>query len=316
MLDNAGEVRILSTWVAGTFVYIGGCVNALFWWEPTPETRPGPTLCIGDLQAAFGATSAAFLGRGAFGETWRVGRPLQGDCAVKIILDEHYPEAYLRREVEGLRRLNDSRVVALQDVAIVDLPMGSRPALVFEFVDGGDVASRIESHEWPTFDEAHTFSRELLGAVTELHAVETLHRDIKPENVALRSGSWTAPVLLDLGLAKLLNAESLTQYPALMGTLPYMAPEQVQQQEARKTADVWAVGVVAHMLLAHEHPFFDGRSTPVLADEALERMRRGPRPLPTGVPETTAAVVRRLLAFEPHERGSASRAYRELGGSR
>ena len=289
-------------------------MNALFWWEPTPGVRLGPTLGTDDVQAAFGATSASFLGRGAFGETWRIVDPDGAVRAVKVVLDENYPEAYLKREVGGLRRVDDPRVVALQDVLTVGLPMGSRPVLAFEFVDGGDVAGRIESQSWPTFEDTQAFLRELLGAVTELHAVETVHRDIKPENVALRGASWAAPVLLDLGLAKLLNAESFTQYPALMGTLPFMAPEQVQQQEARKAADVWAVGVVAHILLAREHPFFDDRGRAVLADEALERMRKGPRPLPDGVPEATAAVVRRLLSFEPHERGSAARAYRDLGG--
>lgn len=289
-------------------------MNALFWWEPSPGAKLEPTLRDEDVQSAFNATSASFLGRGAFGETWRVTDGDGATRAVKIVLDEHYPEALLRREVGGLRRVADARVVALWDVVSVDFSVGSRPALVFEFVDGGDVAGRISSQVWPTFEETHVFLRELLGAVTALHSVETVHRDIKPENVALRGASWMAPVLLDLGLAKLLNAESFTQYPALMGTLPFMAPEQVQQEEARKAADVWAVGVVAHTLLAREHPFFDGQADAVFADDALERMRKGPRRLPEGVPDATATVVRRLLSFEPHERGSAARAYRDLGG--
>lgn len=289
-------------------------MNALFWWEPTPGTKPGPTLGVADVQTAFSATTASFLGRGAFGETWRVTNRDGATSAVKIVLDENYPEALLRREVAGLRRVADPRVVSLREVLSVGLPVGSRPALVFEFVDGGDVAAQIETQLWPAFNETHVFLRELLGAVAALHAVETVHRDIKPENIALRGASWSTPVLLDLGLAKLLNSESFTQYPALMGTLPFMAPEQVQQQEARKAADVWAVGVVAHTLLAGQHPFFDGRVDAVSAVEALERMGRGPRRLPQGVPEATATVVRRLLSFEVHERGSAARAYRDLGG--
>lgn len=293
----------------------GGRVDALFWWEvTTPEASLGPTLRAEDVQAGFDAMSVTFLGRGSFGETWRVTDHAGVVLAVKVVLNEQYPQVLLEREVRGLQRVTDARVVALQGLRIVDLPSGSRPALVFEFVDGGDVAGRIGSKSWPSFEETHAFLRELLGAVTALHAADTVHRDIKPENVALRGSSWGAPVLLDLGLAKLLNAESLTQYPTLMGTLPFMAPEQVQQEPARKAADVWAVGVVAHVLLAQEHPFFDGRVAAVLADEALSRMRKGPRPLPAGVPDETAGVVRRLLSFEAHQRGSAARAYRELGG--
>ena len=264
------------------------------------------------MEAGFAAKDACFLGRGAFGETWRITDSASQTRAVKVVLDDQYPQALLEREVRGLQRVADPRVVTLHEVQTVNLPIGSRPALVFEFVDGGDVAGRIGTQTWPSFAAATAFLRELLGAVTALHAVDTVHRDVKPENVALRGASWSSPVLLDLGLAKLLNVESMTQYPTLMGTLPFMAPEQVRQEPARKAADVWAVGVVAHILLAHEHPFFDDRSRAVLPEEALDRMRAGAKPLPPQVPEATATIVRRLLSFEAHQRGSAARAYRDL----
>ncbi|SDO34180.1 Protein kinase domain-containing protein [Klenkia soli] len=267
------------------------------------------------MQAVFHAEAASFLGRGAFGETWRVVDSAGTSTAVKIILDEGYPQALLTREVGGLQRAQDPRVVALLDVREVELAIGARQALVFEFVAGGDVAGRLAAGAGPSWDEAAQFLRELLGAVNALHAVDTVHRDIKPENVALRGSSWSAPVLLDLGLAKLLNVESMTQYPALMGTLPYMAPEQVQQESGRKAADVWAVGVVSYILLSGRHPFLGGRSTAVLGEELLDRMRAGAPPLPAGVPGDAAAVVHRLLSFDAFERGSAGRAYRDLGGT-
>src|SRR4051812_11649715 len=168
----------------------GGCVNALFWWEATPpDAGLGPTLHEEDVQAAFGAASASFLGRGAFGETWRINDHTDRALAVKVVLNEKYPQALLEREVGGLLRVTDPRVVALQEVRTVDLAVGARPTLVFEFVDGGDVAGRIGSQAWPSFEDTHVFLQELLGAVAALHTVDTVHRDIKPENVALRGAS-------------------------------------------------------------------------------------------------------------------------------
>lgn len=291
-------------------------MEALFWWEPSPPLAAGPhaTLSAEDVQVATHSTSVSFLGRGSFGETWRTTDRAGHVRAVKIVLNEQYPQALLQREVRGLQRVTDPRVVALHEVQTLELSVGRRAALVFEFVDGGDTTRRIASHGWPTHYDVRGFLRELLGAVAALHAVETVHRDIKPENIALRGSSWEAPVLLDLGLAKLLNVESFTQYPTLMGTLAFMAPEQVRQEPARKAADIWAIGVVAHVLLAREHPFYDGRSACVTTDEALKRMKHGPRPLPGSIPPDIAGVVSRLLEYEPHRRGSASRAVRELQG--
>lgn len=289
-------------------------LDALFWWEPgSPASNAGPTLPADAVAAACSASSADFLGRGSFGETWRIARA-DGPRAVKVVLDDQYPKRLLDREVRGLQRVRDDRVVALNSVEMLDLPVGKRPALVFEFVDGGDVAGRLQRGQWPTAQEVHAFTRGLLTGVAALHAVDTVHRDIKPENVALRAGAWDTPVLLDLGLAKLLSGESLTQYPALMGTFPFMAPEQVRQEPARKAADVWAVGVVAFTLLARTHPFYDGRNQAVLSADALQRLARGPRPLPGSVPEPLASVVPRLLSFEPHQRGSAARALNDLRG--
>ena len=69
-----------------------------------------------------------------------------------------------------------------------------------------------------------------------MHAADLLHRDLKPANVALRSGDYGQPVILDLGFAKLLDIESITKYPTLIGTTLYMAPEQLRGEERRGRA--------------------------------------------------------------------------------
>ena len=291
-------------------------IQAFFYYEPIEISSAfDPQLAMEDLVTAFHAKSATPLGRGSFGETWRL-EPLEaGDAvrAVKIILDASYPQEYLTREVSGLALIDHANIVKLIEVVSVDLAVGSRSALIFEFIDGGDVSSRLSTDGAVVAPlDVFRFSCGLLSAVEALHAVEMIHRDIKPANVALRAGRWDQPVLLDLGLAKVLNQDSLTIYPQLVGTLPFMAPEQIRAEPARKASDLWAIGVLLHLLLSGSHPFFDGRIGSLSRNDALDRVLGGPRPLPVEVPLPLANVVTRLLSAEPHLRGSAGRALRDL----
>jgi serine/threonine protein kinase len=181
-----------------------------------------------------------------------------------------------------------------------------------EFVPGGDLASALAADNWPTYDEVRAFAVGLLAGVAAMHSTETVHRDIKPENIALRGGDWSQPVLLDLGLSKMLDVDSLTTYPALFGTRPFMAPEQIRLQEARKGADVWAVGVILHLLLTKKHPFYGPKAAKVHIDEAVKLVSSGAADLPGDVPEPLRTVATRLLNAVPNQRGSAQRALSDL----
>lgn len=256
--------------------------------------------------------SATFLGRGSFGETWHVVRRDGTERAVKFILDPRYPQTLLDREVAGLKRVHDPRVVTLHAVSVATLQAGPTRALEFEFVEGGDVAARIATKSWPSPAESLAFLRQVLGGVATMHATDTVHRDIKPSNIALRGGTWSEPVLLDFGLAKQLSVETVTQYPSVMGTYQFMAPEQLRAEPARKLADVWAIGVIAYILLAQQHPFLDGPGTPVTPDQLLAKMAAGPRPLRLSTKRRVTEIVMRLLSFDGYARGSAARAYTDL----
>ena len=162
----------------------------------------GPRFSEEEVANALGE-EVKFLGRGAFGDTWRA-----GDSAVKIICVDGYPEARLRREVEGLRRVNSPHVVSLLETMMLNLGGVARPALRFEYISGGDLSDRIKAQNWPSPSEIEKLLKGLLVGVEALHRTKTIHRDIKPENVALRDGKWSCPVLLDLGLAKQLGGST------------------------------------------------------------------------------------------------------------
>jgi serine/threonine protein kinase len=182
--------------------------------------------------------------------------------------------------------------------------------LFFEYVDGNDVMTWLRANDWPTEPEVLVFAAGLFEGLVALHEQEAVHRDLKPENIALRRSGWGQPVILDLGLAKLLDEPSITAYPALLGTAPYMAPEQLRGDRARKAADMWAAGVVLHLLLAREHPFYGPQA--VTQDTALPLLEAGPPPLPETVGEPLRSITSRLLSPLPYQRGSAERALGEL----
>ena len=274
---------------------------------PTPQ---GSGAEIGRL---FGTSAARFLGAGSFGETWYLPADAAGNSerAVKIIMNPLYPAKRIEAEISGLQRVSHANVVGFVDHVTVSLAIGPREALVFDYVDGGDLSSKLAIETIPVA-AVLPFAIAMLGAVEAMHAAGTVHRDIKPENIALRGGEVGDPVLLDLGLARLLDAETMTLYPAPMGTCPFMAPEQVRLERASKQADVWALGVVLYIMLTGRHPFFGPRTAAKTSEEALAAYQAGPPPLPTAVPADLAESVMTMLSYEPHVRGSARRHHRRL----
>lgn len=259
-----------------------------------------------EVAAALGGP-VTLLGSGAFGDTWR-----RDDAAIKIICDASYPQDRLRREVDGLRRVSSPHVVRLLGTRVVGLRGEQRPALVFEYIAGGDVARRIAACQLPSVTEAEEFLRGLLTGIAHMHAEQTVHRDIKPGNIALRGGDWSRPVLLDLGLARGAGEATITAYPAQVGTPAYMAPEQLQGQPARQASDLFAVGVTVRELLGSRHPFYDPGPLPPPA-EMIARIAKGPYPLPAGVPGHMAELLDRLTAERTADRGSARSSLKRLG---
>jgi len=285
----------------------------VFGFDLAAGAQRGPTLAEPDVARALNSPTARFLGAGTFGETW-----LFDDGPVpmvaKLLLDPNATahQRRIQREIESLNRASSHHVVHLNDVRQVQLPAGPRVALIFEFIDGGDVQGRIERGEWPSPAELEGFALGLLRGLVELHSKEVVHRDIKPANVALRDGRWDQPVILDLGLGRILDASTITLYPASMGTPSYMAPEVVAGERARKGSDLWSLGVMLHLLGTKTHPFYPNPAERLAPDDAYDRLTAGLLASPAPVPAPLNGIICRLLEVEVHRRGSAHRSLTEL----
>jgi serine/threonine protein kinase len=186
--------------------------------------------------------------------------------------------------------------------------------LICDFVSGGDIESRITGGEKPEPIKTRELLTGLLAGVGEIHDLGILHRDIKPANVALEDGDWGQPVLLDFGLARVLDMSTHTAYPALMGTPAYMAPEQLRQKPARRRSDLFAVAAVVYEAGTGKHPF---RSPQVTTLQSLhDRIKSGPPDTPTSIrpdfPADVEVVIMRLLSYWAHERLGISEALNDL----
>lgn len=249
--------------------------------------------------AAVGGSTASFLGKGSFGETWRV-----DDTAVKVITSDGYPTDRLAREVDGLNRVDSDHVIDLLAVRTIEIAGEVRSALVFEYIGGGDLQSRFDKGNWPSVDNALEMLRGLLAGVFDMHETGTIHRDIKPANIGFRDHGWDKVVLLDLGLARSLDESTITMYPGLIGTARYMAPEQLAGKRARKAVDLFAVGVTVREAINQTHPFH-AAGKPFMIDQAIRAIDAGPAPLTAMLDPKIVELLDRLVSPVEHERGSA-----------
>lgn len=261
-----------------------------------------------EIKRVLQSDSVEYCGTGSFGEVWRA--PYNNiDAAFKIIHGDGYDTQRILREIQGYQRVDHPNVVKLHDVLTLEIAGVARPTMVFEFIPGYDLANAISAAR-PTADELRGLAHGLLDGVAAMHSADLLHRDLKPANIALREGRYDAAVILDLGLAKLLDVESVTRYPSLVGTTFYMAPEQLRGERALKASDLWAIGEILFEAATGNHPFFRAGEK-IGVEEAFERFETTPV-IPLDIPGDLRDLIKRCLENVPHRRGTLAKAKSRL----
>lgn len=244
----------------------------------------------------------------------RLGR----EVALKIVTAKHGedPGALRRfaREAKIAARLTHPNVCTLFD-ADTD---GEVAYFVMELLEGETLASRIARGPVPK-EEALRIAADVARGLARAHELGFVHRDLKPQNIFLTP---TGAKILDFGLARSGPAEAaedqetaslLTEAGRILGTVGYMAPEQVRGEPPAAAADLWALGCVLYECLSGRRTF-SGRS----AQEAFAATLTSPpdwSALPAGVSSATRTVLQRLLDKDPAGRPSdAAAVERELSG--
>jgi serine/threonine protein kinase len=217
-----------------------------------------------DIEKALGpCQEASRVGSpSGMGECWRIVQ--NGEVKACKVITCVYDSERFDREVEALQRINSARVVRVLGRGMLPTADDGKehPYLLSEFLPGGDVRENIKVNGWPDDRQLRAFLLAILEGLAVLHRENVVHRDLKPENMILLNGNWTQPVIIDLGLARLIDLDSVTVYPWTGGTWPYMAPEQLQGERAFDRSDVWAIAVIAAELASRQHPFLRAEQNP------------------------------------------------------
>ena len=251
------------------------------------------------------------LGTGGMGDVYEArDTRLNRKVAIKLLRE---PDVHLRQSIEhearAIAALNHPHICTLYDVGRDD----GLDFLVMEYLDGETLARRLRRGPLD-LAQALQYASQIAEALDAAHRVGVVHRDLKPGHVMLVPGGVK---LLDFGIAKAhldaaqdadgtMTTSPLTQPGTIVGTLNYMAPEQLEGRQVDARADIWALGCVMYETLSGERAF-DGASTSsviaaVLASEPPQLSR-----LSAALPQPIVRVLRTCLAKDPDNRWQSAR---------
>jgi len=239
------------------------------------------------------------IGAGGMGEVYRAVHSKIGRIvAVKVLLRGESGLSMAERFINEARihaGLHHPHIAELYDFVEIQ----GRPCIIMEYVDGITLHARIEQlHGGVPVPEALRIFRAVVEAIAYLHERGVVHRDIKSSNIKL--GATGQVKLLDFGIAKDPASRQLTMVGGCVGTMDYLAPEQIRGKPADARADVWALGVLFYEMLTATLPFA-ADSVGVLCERIARADYRTPdlaSPLSSGLKR----VLGRCLRSEPAER--------------
>jgi serine/threonine protein kinase/tetratricopeptide (TPR) repeat protein len=279
-----------------------------------PGTRLGPYEVI------------AQIGAGGMGEVYKAFDPqLHREVAIKVAADR-FSERF-DREVRAVATLNHPNICTLHAVG--------PNYLVMELVEGETL------REWlrraPPLERSLEIARQILRALAAAHRAGIVHRDLKPENVMVRFDGYVK--VLDFGLAtrmpavrwRLSGSSADTQVtsvtaltrdsdsppvsgPGLLGTVPYMSPEQIQGHHVDQRSDLFAFGIILYEILAGRHPWRD--RSPLDTVHAILHDDAPPIPATSLMQAELSAIAHKLLRKSAGARYPAAEAVLDALGSR
>ncbi|MBX3203622.1 MAG: protein kinase [Labilithrix sp.] len=252
------------------------------------------------------------VGSGGMGEVFRAKDRLTGGLvAIKVLYGSLAREAErFKREAQLLAEITHPRIVRYVAHGVME---GGRPYLAMEWLDGEDLADRLE-RSGLTLHETLAVARRTSEALAALHAKGIVHRDIKPSNVFLPGNSVDQVKILDLGVARLMRASRpSTRSGVMVGTPGYMAPEQARgAREVDARADVFSLGCLLYECLAGR-PAFAGENMAALLAKILLESPPSLREVGIDVPPALDELLSRMLSKHAASRpGNGSAVLREL----
>jgi len=252
------------------------------------------------------------LGKGGMGEVWRARDPRLGrDVAIKVLPADVAADpdrlARFEREAKSVAALNHPNIVVLHSIE----EAGGIRFLTMELVEGEPLDRLVEPGGMP-LGRLLDLAIPLADALAAAHQKGVVHRDLKPANVMLSKDGRIK--VLDFGLAKLASdapAPGATQAPTMespissvgqvVGTIPYMSPEQLRGEPTDARTDLFALGIVLYELATGKRPF-GGASAVEISSAILRDPPPPPRSVRGDLPPDLDRIIERCLAKDPERR--------------
>lgn len=259
------------------------------------------------------------LGKGAMGVVYDGRDPnLDRRVAIKTVMVDDLAQdavaeydARFRTEARSAARLQHPNIVTVYDSD----RDGDTAFLVMEFIEGQDLKQHLDRGQHFALPDALRLVMDLLAALDFAHRQGIIHRDVKPANLLIEPGGRLK--LTDFGVARITGEATRTQ-GSMVGTLKYMAPEQVQGLKVDARADLFSAAVVAYQLVTHQRPF-DGDNDFSIIHQIIGQDPPLPSTLVPGLPAGVDAVFGRAMAKNRDDRyptaGEFSSALQEAFGA-
>lgn len=243
------------------------------------------------------------LGKGAMGVVFLADDPLLNrKVAIKTIdlsVDDPAQRDFLRerllRDARAAAALNHPHIVQIHDV----VEENERASIVMEYIAGEDLAAYLARNPAPATDFTARVIQGMAAALDYTHSRGVIHRDIKPANVMLDAS--LEPKITDFGIARITQGGTATKTGLVMGTVEYMAPEQIKGEKVDGRADQFALGVVAFRMLTGK-PLFEGESLATLAYKIVNEPPPAARSHNAKLPFSLDPVMAKVLAKDPNAR--------------
>jgi eukaryotic-like serine/threonine-protein kinase len=251
------------------------------------------------------------IGAGGMGEVYRAhDQHLNRDVAIKVLpsgtLTDESARKHFHNEALTLSKLNYPSIATIYDF---DTQRGV-DFLVMEYIPGITLSEKVAARPLPE-KEVLRLGVQLAEGLSAAHDQGVVHRDLKPGNLRVTSDGRLK--ILDFGLAKLrlpvtasATTESLSETQTMAGTLPYMAPEQLQGRKAEPRIDIWALGTVLYEMATGQRPFREELATR-LADQIMHDAPVSPRALNPQVSYELERIVLKCLEKDPESRYQSAR---------
>jgi Tol biopolymer transport system component len=252
------------------------------------------------------------IGAGGMGEVWRARDSRLGrDVAIKILpqscAENDAVRARFEREAKMISSMNHPNICVIHDVG----HEADTHFLVMELIDGESLATRLERGPLPSAD-VFRYGAQIADALDRAHKQGIVHRDLKPGNVMI---TQDGAKLLDFGLARPVSVsgrvdeltrttpvvQPLTAEGTIVGTFQYMAPEQLEGQEADARTDIFALGALLYEM-ATAQPAFKGASRTTLIAAIVSSEPPPISALQATIPPALDHVVRNCLQKNPDDR--------------